>query len=64
MKALTLRYDDYEKDAVLRVETVREDQDGEPISPPILRLTDEQTGEVITLTREQAWKLRDLIQTM
>lgn len=61
---LSLRYDGYEADAVLNVDVMREDDDGTPITPPLLRLCDQQTGERITLSREQAWKLRDLIQRM
>jgi hypothetical protein len=62
--ALTLRYDGYEADAILSVSVQRADADGEPISPPLLRLTDGMTGDTIHLTRAQAWKLRDLIQSM
>jgi methionine aminopeptidase len=61
---LTLRYDGYDADAVLTVSVKRADEDGEPISPPLLQLTDGATGDSIHLTREQAWKLRALIQSM
>lgn len=61
---LTLRYDDYETDAVLTVSIVRADAEGEPITPPQLELTDGMTGDRVWLSREQAWKLRDLINRM
>jgi hypothetical protein len=61
---LTLRYDSYEPDAVLSVSIERADAEGEPISPPLLKLHDAATGDDIFLTREQAWKLRDLISRM
>lgn len=61
---MKLRYDDYEKDAVLHITIQREDSDGEPISPPLLSLRDEASGEHFMLSREQAWKLRDLINTL
>ena len=61
---LSLRYDDYEADAVLTVSICRADCDGEPITPPLLQLVDQQTGDSLHLTREQAWKLRDMIDRM
>lgn len=61
---MLLRYDDYEPDAVLEADIVRADKDGEPISPPLLSLRDHCSGDVIHLTREQAWKLRTLIGKM
>jgi hypothetical protein len=61
---LNLRYDGYEADAVLTVEVIRSDADGRPITPPLLCFCDQRIGDRISLTREQAWKLRDLIQRM
>lgn len=61
--ALLLRYDT-DTDTLLRFDIVRADEEGESIAPPILRLTDEATGERWTLDREQAWKLRDYIGRM
>ena len=46
------------------MDILRHDDDGEPFSPPLLCMVDRETGDRITLAREQAWKLRDLINQM
>jgi hypothetical protein len=61
--ALLLRYDT-DEDAILAFNIQRADAEGEPISPPSLSIVDTMTGERWVLTREQAWKLRDLIARM
>lgn len=60
---MIIRYDDGEDD-ILDVSIVRADDEGEPISPPILRIVDKATGERYTLDRLNAWRLRDLINRM
>ena len=64
MSKLTLRYDDYDPDAVLTATIERADADGVSIDPPLLRLTDQMTGDPIFLSREQARKLGALIARM
>jgi len=60
---LTLRYDT-DEDAILTFEVARADAEGEQISPPMLTIVDTMTGERWSLDREQAWKLKALIDRM
>jgi hypothetical protein len=50
-------------DTALEARIVEASLDGRP-REPVLVLTDERSGAAIRLARQQAWKLRELIDRM